>query len=125
MAGDRGLLRSICPRQAQLTHPPPILAPRPPYPQQAGMSLEAYLNHPTFGLLLMICRLENNRELFTTLYAHRLFFLVSITDTGIRFEPVTRSDARTMVEVRMRALQRTGPTQEYQQVRTAYQQTFQ
>jgi hypothetical protein len=26
MAGDRGLLRSICPRQAQLTHPPPILA---------------------------------------------------------------------------------------------------
>jgi PII interaction protein X len=63
--------------------------------------------------------------LFTTLYAHRLFFLVSITDTGIRFEPVTRSDARTMVEVRMRALQRTGPTQEYQQVRTAYQQTFQ
>ncbi|HEY9689557.1 MAG TPA: PipX family protein [Coleofasciculaceae cyanobacterium] len=89
------------------------------------MSLEAYLNHPTFGLLLMICRLENSRELFTTLYAHRLFFLVSLTDTGLRFEPVTRSDARTMVEVRMRLLQRTGDREEYQVVRTAYQRTFQ
>ncbi len=40
------------------------------------MTAESYLNHPTFGLLYRICELEDSRELFTTLYAQRMFFLI-------------------------------------------------
>ncbi len=38
------------------------------------MSNENYLNHPNFGLLFRVCLIDVNRELFTTLYAQRLFF---------------------------------------------------
>ncbi|MBC7823256.1 MAG: DUF3539 family protein, partial [Candidatus Parcubacteria bacterium] len=41
------------------------------------MSTETYLNHPTFGLLFRVCSVEDKRELFSTLYAQRLFFIVS------------------------------------------------
>ncbi|MGL6283419.1 MAG: PII-interacting protein PipX family protein, partial [Microcoleaceae cyanobacterium] len=48
------------------------------------------MNHPNFGLLYRICTLEDSQELFTTLYAQRLFFLVTAGPTGIKFEPITR-----------------------------------
>jgi hypothetical protein len=41
------------------------------------MNAETYLNHPTFGLLFRVCLVEENQELFTTLYAQRLFFMVT------------------------------------------------
>lgn len=86
---------------------------------------ETYLNHPTFGLLYRVCVLEDSQELFTTLYAQRLFFLVTTAGTGVKFEPIGRSDARLMVENRIRLLRRTGQSQEYEQIQTVYQQTFQ
>ncbi|HAA33067.1 MAG TPA: DUF3539 domain-containing protein, partial [Cyanobacteria bacterium UBA8553] len=43
------------------------------------MDSETYLNHPTFGLLFRVCMVEEGQELFTTLYAQRLFFVVSTT----------------------------------------------
>ena len=43
------------------------------------MSTETYLNHPNFGLLFRVCMVEEGKELFATLYAQRLFFLVSNT----------------------------------------------
>lgn len=89
------------------------------------MSLESYLNHPMFGLLLMVCPLDERRELFTTLYAQRLFFLVSNGEKGMMFEPVTRSDARSLVEGRMRTLHRSGQMGQYKTVQTAYKRTFQ
>ncbi|MBF2077394.1 MAG: PipX family protein [Synechococcales cyanobacterium T60_A2020_003] len=65
------------------------------------MATETYLNHPTFGLLYRVCLLEESRELFTTLYAQRLFFVVTTTSDGLQFDPVSRSDARILVESRM------------------------
>ena len=47
------------------------------YLRQDLMNTENYLTHPTFGLLSRVCVLEQNQELFTTLYAQRLFFLVT------------------------------------------------
>ncbi len=35
---------------------------------------ETYINHPTWGLLYKISIVDDNQELFTTLYAQRLFF---------------------------------------------------
>ncbi len=89
------------------------------------MSDENYLNHPNFGLLFRICLVDANRELFTTLYAQRLFFVVTTGENGLEFEPVSRADARIMVENRVRLLRRLGPAQDYDQILTIYKQTFQ
>ncbi|MDX2242797.1 MAG: PipX family protein [Leptolyngbyaceae cyanobacterium bins.302] len=89
------------------------------------MSVENYLNHPNFGLLFRVCLVDANRELFTTLYAQRLFFLVILQEDGLEFEPVTRSDARILVENRVRMLRRSGPQAEYDQLLSIYKQTFQ
>lgn len=89
------------------------------------MNTENYLNHPTFGLLFRICLLEDHQELFTTLYAQRLFFLVTNDTTGMKFEPVGRNDARLMLENRLRVLRRSGQSQEYDQLQKILQNTFQ
>ncbi|WP_267384368.1 transcriptional coactivator PipX [Cyanobacterium sp. uoEpiScrs1] len=88
------------------------------------MSNETYFNHPTFGLLYRVCSLDNNEELFTTLYAQRLFFLLKILPTNMLFEPVSRSGARLLVETRVRDLRRLGALQDYQELQTIYERTF-
>lgn len=89
------------------------------------MDSETYLNHPTFGLLFRVCMVEEGQELFTTLYAQRLFFLVTTNSNGIAFEPISRSDARLLVESRLRLLRRTGPSQDFEQLQLIHHQTFQ
>ncbi|MGK7877570.1 MAG: transcriptional coactivator PipX [Xenococcaceae cyanobacterium] len=89
------------------------------------MKNEIYLNHPTFGLLFRVCLVEENQELFTTLYAQRLFFLVNSGPDGIDFEPISRSDARLLVENRLRQLHRTGSSIEYKELHAIHQRTFQ
>lgn len=89
------------------------------------MNTENYLNHPTFGLLYRVCLLEENQELFTTLYAQRLFFLVTTGAPGLKFEPIGRADARLMLENRLRILRRTGQFEEYDQLQKILQRTFQ
>ena len=89
------------------------------------MNSETYLNHPTFGLLYRVCLLENHQELFTTLYAQRLFFLVTTGSAGLKIDPISRSEARLMLENRLRLLRRNGLLQEYDQLQTILQRTFQ
>lgn len=89
------------------------------------MNSETYLNHPTFGLLYRVCMIEENQELFTTLYAQRLFFLVTMGSQGLSFEPISRSDARLLVENRLRVLRRSGQAQDYETLQLIHQQTFQ
>ncbi len=93
--------------------------------RQYLMSTENYLNHPTFGLLYRICLVEEHQELFTTLYAQRLFFLVTTEATGFKFQPVSRSESRLMLENRLRLLRRSGQYQEYDQLQKILQRTFQ
>lgn len=89
------------------------------------MTTEAYLNHPTFGLLYRVCLLDNGQEIFATLYAQRLFFLVSVGTQGFQFEPISRADARLALENRLRTLRRYGKPEELQQLQFSYKQTFQ
>ncbi len=90
------------------------------------MSTENYLNHPNFGLLFRICMVEEGQELFATLYAQRLFFLVTNAGTeGIVFQPLGRSNARQMLENRMRLLRRAGQQADYDKLQHTYKQTFQ
>ncbi len=89
------------------------------------MNTENYLNHPTFGLLFRVCVVEDNRELFTTLYAQRLFFIVGHSKEGFEFEPIGRTDARILVENRLRGLRRMGLVGEYDQLQAIHKRTFQ
>jgi len=89
------------------------------------MSNEDYLNHPNFGLLFRVCLVDGDRELFTTLYAQRLFFLVVDGKEGMEFEPLTRTDARILVEGRLRALRRQGQAKDHDQLQVIYKRTFQ
>ena len=88
------------------------------------MNTETYLNHPTFGLLFRVCMVEESQELFTTLYAQRLFFVVKTNPDGLSFEPISRSDARLLVENRLRQLRRTGSHQDFEQLQLIHKQTF-
>jgi PII interaction protein X len=91
------------------------------------MTSENYLNHPNFGLLFRLCLGEDSRELFTTLYAQRLFFVTTSTSTapGFQFEPLNRNDARLFVENQLRHLRRNGQLSEYSQLQKIHKDTFQ
>lgn len=89
------------------------------------MSTETYLNHPTFGLLFRVCMIEENKELFATLYAQRLFFVVTANASGISFEPIGRTDARISVESRLRFLRRNGQYTDYDKLLATHKRTFQ
>lgn len=88
------------------------------------MNSETYLNHPTFGLLFRVCQVEEEEELFTTLYAQRLFFIVKNEQGKLIFETVSRSDARLLVENRLRKLRRSSLKDEYQKLYQIHKNTF-
>lgn len=85
---------------------------------------EVYLNHPTFGLLYRICLLKEDRELFTTLYAQRLFFTVTTNSDSFFFEPISRTDARLLVESMLRRLLLDREAEKHRQLQAIYQRTF-
>ena len=64
------------------------------------------------------------QELFATLYAHRLFFLVKNDATGLSFEPTGRVEAKQMIEQRLRSIRRMGQQAEYEQLQKTYKQAF-
>ncbi len=85
---------------------------------------EVYLNHPTFGLLYRICLLKDDRELFTTLYAQRLFFTVTTSDDSFSFEPISRTEARLLVESLLRRMLLDRDTEKHRELQAIYQRTF-
>ncbi|MEM8831802.1 MAG: PII-interacting protein PipX family protein [Cyanobacteria bacterium P01_G01_bin.19] len=85
---------------------------------------ESYLNHPTFGLLYRICLLKDSQELFTTLYAQRLFFVVKTVDTSLAFEPISRSEARLLVESLLRRLLLDREAEKHKKLQAIYKRTF-
>ncbi|AFZ49336.1 transcriptional coactivator PipX [Dactylococcopsis salina] len=86
---------------------------------------ETYINHPTFGLLYRVCIIESNQEIFATLYAQRLFFVVTVSEEGLTFESKSRSDARLMIENRLRKLRRLGAKEDYSLLNETYKRIFQ
>jgi PII interaction protein X len=88
------------------------------------MTTESYLNHPNFGLLYRLCTLDGNQEIFTTLYAQRLFFLVTTTPDQVNFETITRAQARLAIDNRLRSLRRLGASSEYQKLLELYKKSF-
>ena len=89
------------------------------------MSTEIYINHPNFGLLYRLCVIDVNVELFTTLYAQRLFFKDSLQSSNTLFEPLSRGEARIFMENHLRSLRINGKWEAYKEINQLYEKTFQ
>ena len=65
------------------------------------MHAERYLNHPTFGMLYLVSPANNGRDVYATLYAQKLFFLVTLQPRGASFEVIPYMDARHYAEMHL------------------------
>ena len=72
------------------------------------VSTERYLNHPTFGLLYRVAEVADGRDLYATLYAQRMFFVVTVQDRGAQFEVLPLMDARHLAEQNLNRARREG-----------------
>ena len=87
------------------------------------MSAERYLNHPTFGMLYRVSPAGENRDLYATLYAQRIFFLVTLQPRGAVFEVIPLMDARHYAEQNLARSRRDGPDA-HARWRQLFDQTF-
>ncbi len=65
------------------------------------MDAERYLNHPTFGMLYLVSPATNGRDVYATLYAQKIFFLVTLQPRGATFEVIPYMDARHYAEMNL------------------------
>jgi PII interaction protein X len=80
------------------------MGPRP----HGNVSAERYLNHPTFGLLYRVAPVADDKDLYATLYAQRIFFLVTALPRGATFEVIPLMDARNFAEKNLARARREG-----------------
>jgi len=92
-------------------------------PQRDHVSAERYLNHPTFGMLYRVAPAGEGRDLYATLYAQRIFFVVTLQARGAQFEVIPQMDARHLAEQNLNRSRREGP-EEHARWRQLFQQTF-
>lgn len=85
---------------------------------------ETYLSHPVFGLLINLCIIDTQSALYTSLYAKRLFFLVTASDSGLEIDSIGRDEARVALEKRLAVLRRSNFHQEHEQLKEIYRNTF-
>jgi PII interaction protein X len=74
-----------------------------------NVSTERYLNHPTFGLLYRVAEAGEGRDLYVTLYAQRMFFVVTLQERGAQFEVIPLMDARHIAEQNLARARRQSP----------------
>ena len=65
------------------------------------MDSERYLNHPNFGMLYLLCSAGQGRDVYATLYAQKMFFLVTLQSRGAQFEVIPYLDARHHAEIHL------------------------
>ena len=87
------------------------------------VSSERYLNHPTFGMLYRVAPVAEGKDLYATLYAQRIFFLVTMQNRGASFEVIPLMDARHHAEQNLTRARREGP-EAHARWRQLFDQTF-
>ena len=86
-------------------------------------SAEKYLNHPTFGMLYLVSPAGDGRDVYATLYAQKMFFLVTLQARGAEFEVIPYMDARHYAEVNLIKCRR-SQTLDFQRWKQLFAQTF-
>ena len=87
------------------------------------MSSERYLNHPTFGMLYQVSPANEGKDIYATLYAQKMFFLVSMKSREILFEVIPYLDARNQAEINLQRAKRNG-SQDLPKWENLFKQTF-
>lgn len=85
---------------------------------------ETYLSHPVFGLLNNLCVVDSQSALYTSLYANRLFVLVSVSANGLMMDTISRDEARIILEKRLAVLRKSSFHQDYEKLRGIYKNVF-
>jgi PII interaction protein X len=88
-----------------------------------SVSDERYLNHPTFGMLYRVAAAGEGRDVYATLYAQRIFFLVTLQQRGASFEVIPLMDARHLAEQNLSRARREG-AEVHARWRQLFDQTF-
>ena len=87
------------------------------------MSSERYLNHPTFGMLYQVSPGNEGKDIYATLYAQKMFFLVEIKQREVFFEVIPYLDARNQSEINLQRARRKG-SEDLAKFENLFEQTF-
>ena len=87
------------------------------------VSSERYLNHPTFGMLYLVAPAGEGRDIYATLYAQKMFFLVTLQPRGAEFEVIPYMDARHYAEINISRC-RKNRNEELEVWQKLFKQTF-
>ena len=87
------------------------------------MSSERYLNHPTFGMLYQVSPGIEGKDIYATLYAQKMFFLVEIKHREVFFEVIPYLDARNQSELNLQKAKRQG-SEDFPKWDHLFKQTF-
>ena len=87
------------------------------------MSSERYLNHPTFGMLYQVSLGIEGKDIYATLYAQKMFFLVEIKHREVFFEVIPYLDARNQSELNLQKAKRQG-SEDFPKWDHLFKQTF-
>ena len=87
------------------------------------MNAEKYLNNPNFGMLYLVAPAGNGRDVYATLYAQRMFFLVTLQPRGSEFEVIPYQDARHHAELHLSRCKR-DKSEDLDKWQQLFHQTF-
>ncbi len=87
------------------------------------MSSERYLNHPTFGMLYQVSLGIEGKDIYATLYAQKMFFLVEVKQREVFFEVIPYLDARNQSELNLQRVRRQG-SEDFSKWENLFRQTF-
>ena len=87
------------------------------------MSSERYLNHPTFGMLYQVSLGIEGKDIYATLYAQKMFFLVEVKQREVFFEVIPYLDARNQSELNLQRARRQG-SEDFAKWENLFRQTF-
>ena len=87
------------------------------------MSSERYLNHPTFGMLYQVSPGIDRKDIYATLYAQKMFFLVEVKQREVFFEVIPYLDARNQSELNLQRARRQG-SEDFSKWDNLFRQTF-
>ena len=87
------------------------------------MSSERYLNHPTFGMLYQVSLGVEGKDIYATLYAQKMFFLVEVRHREVFFEVIPYLDARNQSELNLQRARRQG-SDDFSKWDNLFRQTF-
>jgi PII interaction protein X len=87
------------------------------------LSSERYLNHPTFGMLYQVSLGIEGKDIYATLYAQKMFFLVEVRHREVFFEVIPYLDARNQSELNLQRARRQG-SEDFSKWDNLFRQTF-